>query len=189
MSTKLSARRQGSSPSKGPSVAGHGGELSLTAWKPRCELDAQEWVTLGNKLGKIGRASQWWIGDWIRYGTARWGEKYASAARITGYDVASLRNIAWVAAQFDPSLRSDELTWSHHAVLAPLDRQEKEYWLKLAIERRLSVSDLRLELRASQRSSGGGRSQKGNRQIPHQLVCPKCGHRLPDKALAPPPSR
>jgi len=179
MATKLSSEYPGSSPPE-PFHVGRGGGVAVSsvAWKPTTELNAQEWVTLGHRLGKIGRASQWWIGDWIHYGTARWGEKYASASRITGYDVASLRNMAWVAARFALSLRSDKLTWSHHALLAPLSRQEKEYWLNHAIENGLSVSDLRLELRASQKPSSGSRRLNAAGQPLPQRVCPKCGHRL-----------
>lgn len=178
MLAKLPSKSRESSPPKPPKLAplaGHGDApaISSVAWQPTAELNAQEWVALGHRLGMISRASQWWIGDWIHYGTSRWGEKYALAARITGYDVASLRNMAWVAARFDPSLRSDKLTWSHHALLAPLNREEKEYWLNLAVENCLSVSDLRLELRASKKSSHAGKRLK-----PPELICPECGHRL-----------
>lgn len=152
--------------------------ISKVAWVPPSGLGQVEWLAAGRRLGAIGRCSQWWIGDWIRFGTARWGEKYAEAARVTGYDVASLRNMAWVASQFDLSLRSDKLSWSHHVLLAPLEADEQCRWIAQAVERRLSVADLRLELRASQRgprerpaASDGGREQGGD-------VCPHCGHRL-----------
>jgi hypothetical protein len=105
------------------------GAISKVAWIPQGGLGQAEWLATGRRLGAIGRCSQWWIGDWIRYGTSRWGEKYAEAARVTGYDVASLRNMAWVASQFELSLRSDKLTWSHHVLLAPLETDEKKRWL------------------------------------------------------------
>src|SRR5215475_15111885 len=127
--------------------------ISKVAWQPRGDLGQAEWLATGRRLGAIGRCSQWWIGDWIRYGTARWGEKYSEAARVTGYDVASLRNMAWVAAQFDLSLRSDKLSWSHHVLLAPLNTEGQRHWIGRAQDKRLSVADLRLELRASGRSS------------------------------------
>ena len=73
------------------------GALSKIAWAPQRDLDHSGWLATGRRLGAIGRCSQWWIGDWVRYGAARWGEKYAEAARVTGYDIASLRNMAWVA--------------------------------------------------------------------------------------------
>jgi hypothetical protein len=139
-------------------------------------------LATGRRLGAIGRCSQWWIGDWIRYGTARWGEKYAEAARVTGYDVASLRNMAWVASQFNMSLRSDKLTWSHHVLLAPLEREQKQYWLDRAHGERLSVADLRIELRALREPDRKGTVAAHGASKPQQdqdpVVCPNCGHEL-----------
>lgn len=154
--------------------------ISKVAWVPPADLGQPEWLSTGRRLGAIGRCSQWWIGDWIRYGNARWGEKYTEAARVTGYDVASLRNMAWVAAQFDDSsLRSDKLSWSHHVLLAPLERDEQERWIARAVEQRLSVADLRLEMRSrgnggrkEQAAAGGGSPEQG------EGICPHCGHRL-----------
>ncbi len=138
-----------------------------------------DWLAAGRRLGAIGRCSPWWIGDWVRHGTSRWGEKYVEAARVTGYDVASLRNMAWVASRFDVSLRNDKLTWSHHVLLAPLDADAQREWLERASEQRLSVADLRLELRALRE----GR-HKSSPDIPTTkedadlVVCPHCGHTL-----------
>ncbi len=156
------------------------GQVSAVAWIPKEDLDPREWAAIGRRFGMIGRCSQWWIGDWIRYGTQKWGEKYVQAARITGYDVASLRNIAWVASQFELSLRSDNLSWSHHALLAPLEIDEKVYWLKRANAERLSVADLRIELRAAR--SGEKREQsllgKPAGDDLNTTVCPECGHQF-----------
>ncbi len=158
--------------------------ISKVAWVPPSDLGQAEWLSAGRRLGAIGRCSQWWIGDWIRYGTARWGEKYAEAARVTGYDVASLRNMAWVAAQFDSSLRSDKLTWSHHVLLAPLEPDEQRRWLEHAQDQRLSVADLRTELRrtrgaeAKALESSTAEARPGS---PNQ-ICPHCGHELGESA-------
>lgn len=137
-------------------------------------------MTLGRQLGAISRASQWWIGDWIRYGNHRWGERYAKAARLTGYDVTSLRNMAWVSSQFDTSLRKDNLTWSHHALLAALPDEEKAHWLQEASTRRLSVADLRLELRAARKGlrSESASQQACDSQSEEKMRCPKCGYSL-----------
>jgi hypothetical protein len=98
---------------------------------------------------------------------------------VTGYDVASLRNMAWVASQFDPSLRSDDLSWSHHVLLAPLEPEQQQGWLERARKERLSVADLRLELRAArsaQRKSA--ESTRVDLDPESDGVCPHCGHRL-----------
>ena len=154
--------------------------LSKIAWMPQRDLGHSDWLATGRRLGAIGRCSQWWIGDWVRYGTSKWGEKYAEAARVTGYDVASLRNMAWVASRFDLSLRNDKLTWSHHVLVAPLEPDAQREWLRRASKERLSVADLRLELRAlregGRRSSGDGAAMAEERG--DAAVCPHCGHAL-----------
>jgi hypothetical protein len=150
--------------------------VAKVAWAPREDLGQAEWLAAGRRLGAIGRCSQWWIGDWVRYGAARWGERYAEAARITGYDVATLRNMAWVASRFDLSLRSDKLSWSHHVLLAPLNSGEQRRWLERAAAERLSVADLRLELRVAEAGESSS-ARRQERQSPS--VCPHCGHELP----------
>jgi hypothetical protein len=155
--------------------------ISKVAWVPREELVHSEWLATGRRLGAIGRCSQWWIGDWIRYGASRWGEKYAEAARVTGYDVASLRNMAWVASRFDLSLRSDKLSWSHHVLLAPLEPGEQVHWLERAVQERLSVADLRLEMRRAQegdRRPVATEAEDGDGRAEGVIVCPECGHEL-----------
>lgn len=161
-------------------LSGPRGAISPVAWVPQGDLGRSEWLVAGRRLGAIGRGSQWWIGDWIRYGTARWGEKYAEAARITGYDVASLRNMAWVASRFDVSLRNDKLTWSHHVLLAPLEPEEQRFWLARASQERLSVGDLRLSLRALREGAGEKESESpaDGSHATEMVVCPQCGHKL-----------
>jgi hypothetical protein len=165
----------------GPKARRSSSALSKIAWVPQRDLDHSDWLSAGRRLGAIGRCSQWWIGDWVRYGTARWGEKYAEAARVTGYDVASLRNMAWVASRFDLSLRNDKLTWSHHVLLAPLEPEAQREWLQRASEERLSVADLRLELRALR--AGDPKPARvatvATKDTGGDLaVCPHCGHAL-----------
>jgi hypothetical protein len=154
--------------------------ISKVAWLPQADLGQAEWLATGRRLGAIGRCSQWWIGDWIRYGASRWGERYAEAARVTGYDVASLRNMAWVSSRFDASLRSDKLTWSHHVLLAPLEPDEQRRWLDRALAERLSVADLRLELRAARGEARSGSPGEADAESAGEdaAVCPHCGHKL-----------
>ena len=156
--------------------------ISKVAWTPPGDLAHPEWLATGRRLGTFGRCSQWWIGDWVRYGASKWGEKYTEAARITGYDGSSLRNMAWVASRFDVSLRNDKLSWSHHALLAPLDLDKQAYWLARSVEDRLSVADLRLELRVARKkdrqSLATGEDPNSSPVGSGVVVCPECGHEL-----------
>jgi hypothetical protein len=63
-------------------------------------------------------------------------------------------NMVYVATRFEVSRRRENLSWSHHAELAPLDVEEQEGWLDRAIEQRLTVSGLRRELLAANRRIG-----------------------------------
>ena len=150
------------------------------------QIDFRDWVLEGRRIGLISRASPWWIGDWLLYGSARWGEMYVVASRVTGYDPKSLRNMRYVAARFDLSLRRDKLTWSHHALLAALEVPDRRSWLERAIADGLSVADLRTELRAARRPAIAASDAAGAANATSRTVrCPSCGKRVPIPAAAP----
>jgi hypothetical protein len=160
--------------------------LTSKSWSPRVVLTVADWVRLGRGLGALGRASGWWIGDWLRYGNARYGERYGAAARITGYDVQSLMNMAYVAGRFEVSRRRESLSFSHHAEVASLPAEEQDRWLDRASSASLSVRSLRSELR---RSREGGADKPVLERVPRRradLVCPECGHRFSTHAPEPP---
>jgi hypothetical protein len=169
-------------------------EISSIAWVAEPDLAYDEWLRLGTRLGLTGRNAGWWIGDWVRYGTAVYGSKYTVAARVTGYDPQTLMNMVYVATRFETSRRRENLSWSHHAELAPFDVDEQEHWLDRATIERLSVRDLR-ELLADEpsdsvharrrRTGRRGRALKrasadrrGADKLQRIVVCPHCGHRF-----------
>jgi hypothetical protein len=145
--------------------------LTETSWSPRHELRLADWVRHGHSLGSIGRASGWWIGDWVRFGNSRYGERYEVAARITGYDAHSLMNMAYVASRFEVSRRRERLSFSHHAELAALPFEEQERWLDRAEREGLSSRRLRRELRRH-----AGPSVRRAPPEDAAVVCPRCGH-------------
>jgi hypothetical protein len=156
--------------------------ITPVAWTPVQELDFTEWATAGRRLSAMGRCGQWGLGDWIRYGNTRFGERYAWAARVTGYDVQTLMNMVYVASRFEISRRRENLSWSHHETLAALDPDEQDKWLDRAVEDRLSISDLRGELRSRRRNPRDGPPQAPAERIapePAMLVCPHCGGSVP----------
>lgn len=73
-------------------------------WTPGAELGLAEWSAVGRRFGEIGRCSQWWLGDWILYGNARFGERYSRAVKLTGYDAQSLMNMVHVTERRDGPL-------------------------------------------------------------------------------------
>jgi hypothetical protein len=142
--------------------------LTPTSWASGPELQPAEWIQWGRWLGTVGRGSAWWIGDWVRYGNARYGERYKLVASITGYDTQTLMNIAYVTSRFEPSRRRESLSFSHHAEVAALSREEQDRWLDQAMFERLSVRGLRAELRrAPQRDRAPSAAAT--------VRCPCCG--------------
>ena len=118
-------------------------DLTAVAWVAAGELAYDDWLRQGGRLGVAGRSSGWWIGDWVRYGAATYGQRYAVTTRVTGYNDQTLMNMVYVATRFEISRRRENLSWSHHAELAALDREQQEFWLNHATANRLSVQDLR----------------------------------------------
>jgi hypothetical protein len=159
-------------------------ELTQVGWVPTGEVGLAEWSALGRRFGEIGRCSQWWLGDWINYGNARFGERYTRAVKLTGYDVQSLMNMVYVASRFDLSRRRENLSWSHHATVAALDVSSQDHWLARASADKLSVADLRAELRGRRRAL---KADDGNdvsdsptpHTDAHTVVCPTCGGSVP----------
>lgn len=158
--------------------------LDATSWIPERELALSEWLHQGRRLGLVGRGIAWWIGDWLIYGNLRYGERYARAATVTGYDRQSLMNMVYVASRFAAERRRRSLSWSHHAEVAALDRHEQERWLDLAEREQLSVHSLRTELRTWRRVE---RARAGAADLPdddgqpsgQHVVCPHCRTVIP----------
>jgi len=171
---------------------------SPVAWSPSQELNANEWAAAGRRIGAVGRCIQWLLGDWIAYGNAKFGERYARAAKITGYDTQTLMNMVYVASRFEISRRRETLSWSHHETLAALDEEEQDHWLDQAQVNRWSIADLRMMLRVSRREceaeEGGAQpgvevltdseldtvTRVGNGTVEDSMVCPNCGYKLDD---------
>lgn len=152
--------------------------VSSVAWIPQGPLGEEEWLATGRRLGAIGRGSQWWIGDWVRHGASRWGDRYSEAARATGFDRATLRNMAWIAERVDKSVRNEKLSWDHHVIVSSLAPDEQKHWLERAEKEKLTAADLKLELRAH-RQGDRGRPDAKDAQGGDGAVCPHCGHRGP----------
>lgn len=160
------------------------GKLTEISWLPGMELRLDDWIEQGRKLGVVGRASAWWIGDWLRYGNSQFGERYPRASRITGYDVQTLMNMVYVASAIPPAERREKLSWSHHAELAALTSEERAQWLDHAEANRLSVRCLRAAVRSQhprrRRAAKGKAEALPAAASEHEATgrCPHCGHSL-----------
>jgi hypothetical protein len=154
--------------------------LTATTWNAHETISFPEWIEHGRRLGRMGRGIGWWIGDWLRFGNAAYGERYAPAVRATGYDRQSLMNMVYVASSIEPERRREDLSWSHHAEIAALEPDEQDRWLERAERDRLSVRCLREAIRTERRGAKAGEPGEP-RPARHRAtggVCPSCGHSL-----------
>jgi hypothetical protein len=101
------------------------------------ELSFDEWDRLGQQLAPVGKSIGFIIGDWINYGENRYGEKYQEALDRTGLAAQTLRNYAWVARRVEMSVRTDNLDFTHHQVVAKLKPDEQQHWLDMAEKHQL----------------------------------------------------
>lgn len=99
------------------------------------------------------------------------------AARITGYDVQTLMNMAYVASAYPPARRHEVLSWTHHAEVAGLDAVEREKLLARAETERMSARCLREELRRRRRAESRSAQACPTRASEQTggRVCPHCG--------------
>ncbi|MFD0689968.1 LmbU family transcriptional regulator [Actinomadura fibrosa] len=113
------------------------------------ELPLEDWQRIGRQIFVISDASAWWLGDWLVYGQNRYPERYQRALDETGLNYQTLRNYAWVARKFEPSVRHEGLSIQHHAEVAALPAEERERWLDRAERFGWSRNKLRQHLKAS----------------------------------------
>ena len=124
------------------------GELTATgmALAPG-KLTYDKWASIGTKLREMNTASRWWLGDWVIYGERYLAETYTQALEDTDYDKETVRGFAYVCERFEPERRRDDVSWSHHRVVAALPPKEADRWLKLAAKNNWTVKELKKEIR------------------------------------------
>lgn len=117
-------------------------------------ISIEEWKSLGQSLKQVEGSVQFWIGDWARYGdkkgfTGKYvdGKVYNELEEITGLDKGTLQNYKSVAERVDSSLRNEELSFNHHLEVAKLPEEKQKEFLQKASEEKLSVRELREEIR------------------------------------------
>jgi hypothetical protein len=158
-------------------------EVDVTAvcWAPNgaAPMDVRRWMLHGAQLGRLGAGANWWIGDWVRYGNSHYGERYARASRLTGYRSQTLMNFAYVATHITADRRDAHVSWSHHAELAALHATDQLLWLERITVDRLSVKDLRAELRAVLGPTAVTITPDPDKPA---AICHACGQPLPPPA-------
>jgi len=91
----------------------------------------------------------WWIGDLLNYGEAQFGEMYTQAMDATGLAYQTLADAKYVARRVEFSVRTENLSFSHHKIVAAMDQKDQTRWLKKASANSWSSADLRKAIKES----------------------------------------
>lgn len=140
------------------------GALTTTGMTLPEGLPFDRWSEIGQQLQTVERSVRWWIGDWLAYGERTYGETYAQAIEATGRSYSDLSDMAYVASNIAISERSENLSWSHHAAVAPLEPEARRTWLTAAEENDWSTRELRDQIK-----------NKKKNVAPDFPACKRCG--------------
>lgn len=145
-------------------------------------LNFAQWLDVGAMLKRVERSCQWWIGDWLRFGGHKWGDKYEAAAERLGMKPHTLKCYKSVAEQYPQlSTRIDNLPFSHHQIAAPLPPKKRARLLQQAADEGWSRSRLRSEILPSTPNlstvADGEENPPGNPRVV-ESVCELIGHKF-----------
>lgn len=149
-------------------------KLTPTGLRLLPDLPYEVWEDIGVVLQKLERAVQFAIGDWINYGEAHYGEKYAQAIEVTPYKYKTLADYAYVANAVKSSVRTENLSFTHHKIVAHLRYEEQAHYLELAAHAGYTTRELSSVIRygmlPDERASDPD-------PLPHAplITCPFCG--------------
>lgn len=90
------------------------------------DLTFDEWQAFGVHILSAGESLMWWIGDWLNHGERLYGDTYTQAAEWTQLDYSTLAHAKSVSKAIAPCRRRQNLSWSHHVEVAPLDADAQE---------------------------------------------------------------
>lgn len=127
------------------------GVMQLAIWTETSltlppDLPFEAWQEFGDVLGRIATSHQWWMGDWWRYGEAKYGER-AAQALDSRWAFQTWADAGWVAGRIETSRRREVLPWSHHKEVAALPPESQDAWLDRAAEEKLSHRELRYAIK------------------------------------------
>ena len=132
-----------------------------------------EWSAMMAQVLHVRGALPYWIGDMLLYGECAYGEAYAQAIEVTGYEYQTLANYASVCRRVPPERRQAELSFSHHALVAALSPEDQTHWLHEAWDLYWTTADLRDALRDKARELVSGQVESEPQEPQEQTEPPE----------------
>lgn len=105
-----------------------------------------QWEMLTKLFAAMEGAIQWILGDLITQGDTVYGQTYEQIASLMNREVTTLYDYVYVASKVEISVRTENLSFSHHKLVAAYSEEDQRKWLLWAAENKASVTDLRKKL-------------------------------------------
>jgi len=113
-------------------------------------LTHEQRVAIAANIKDMEWGRQWMAGDWANAWESELGEEAWQYLSEFGYQPESLSNIMRVCAAIPPKLRRYQtLRFSHHVVVAGLNREDMEMWLDKCEEEQWSVAEFRRQVKGT----------------------------------------
>lgn len=115
--------------------------------------DFEEWMDYGQSLKVLdGTARQFAIGDWIVMGFDTYEHgKWDAVQQVWGdAELKTLQDYEYVSKRIKSTVRTVDLSWSHHRTIADLPEDKQRKWLEDAAANKWSVATLRQKLSEKQ---------------------------------------
>lgn len=115
-------------------------------------LGFNEWRAIGEQLVRMQDSSQWWTGDWLAYGD-RYRRDYTTAMAQLDRTYSALTQYAYVSSKVEVCTRVQDLSWTHHRLVAPMEPDQQRYWLDEALRHGWTVRELEQSIAEQKGSS------------------------------------
>jgi N6-adenosine-specific RNA methylase IME4 len=121
-------------------------DITKTGLTFKRDVSKEEWQFVFDACNHISGCIQFWIGDLLKYREQKWG-MYDDVVEQTGIDKNTLRQYKQISEQVKSDTRVSALGYAHHREVASLPEPKQIEYLTRASEQKLSVRDLRAEIR------------------------------------------
>lgn len=136
-------------------------------------LPINDYFEAGNKIHSLHKSTSWLLADLLSYGDSHYGDQFSQVVDDWGYRPETLRNALYVAKRWPKERRRKELTFAHHQAVSSVDESVADEMLNVAIERGLSVKELRVLKREYNKELN---DEPEVAEV--KSLCPNCGYEL-----------
>lgn len=122
----------------GPGIAVTPTSLSVTD-----DLTYEDFERALTGTAVLNDTTKWWMGDLLVFGEARYGERYAQILSLPQMNEHKVRDYIYVCSRVARSRRNENLSFSHHRAVAPLEPMDQSRLLSQAEREGWSFLQLR----------------------------------------------